>query len=169
MRKVRIDQLTPPGITVTRSRKRRGGSAPREPTPLRLAQAAPERTVANGERSVMAEDFVKSQRDESLPVARRRMSAVCVSMFILLVLTLPRLGRAPLWRTLEPEGVLVLDLMSFLGLVGGLFAAVYLSVRFRRILTLSPTVKVMGLVGAGGLIVHLGFSLLNLVIVLLAT
>lgn len=98
------------------------------------------------------------------------MAVVCVAMFVLLVLTLPRMGRAPLVRTWRWEGGrTVLDTISLLGLVGGAFAAVYLPVRFQRIVRLSPTVKVLGLVGSGGLIVHLGFSLLNMAIVLLLT
>jgi hypothetical protein len=91
-------------------------------------------------------------------------------MFVLLVLTLPRLGRAAVLRSWPWEGGdVLLDLLSLLGLVGGAFAAVYLPVRLRRILRLTPTTKVLGLVGGGGLIVHLGFSLLNFAMVWLAT
>ncbi len=118
----------------------------------------------------MLEDRTQSQNDGSRPPHKGWMSFVCLAMFTLFVLTLPRLGYAPLLRTWRwAGGELILDIMSLLGLIGGLVAAVYLPLRFRMIMMLPQAVKVAGLVGAGGLIVHLGFSLLNLVIVLLAT
>ncbi|MFP3936771.1 MAG: hypothetical protein ACLFVW_00425 [Phycisphaerae bacterium] len=118
----------------------------------------------------MNDEHQQAQHDSSSTPPGGSMSAVCVAMFVLLILTLPRLGRAAMLRTWQWDGgEVMLDVISFLGLLGGMFAAVYLPVRLQRILKLSPTVKVLGLVGAGGLIVHLGFSLLNLMMLFLMT
>jgi hypothetical protein len=118
----------------------------------------------------MGDVETRREPDEAQRPGGRRMAFVCVVMFVLLVLALPRLGRAAVLRTWAWQGGEVLvDLLSLLALVGGLFAAVYLPVRLQRILRLPPTPKVLGLVGGGGLIVHLGFSLLNFAMVWLAT
>ncbi|MGC9453664.1 MAG: hypothetical protein ACP5HU_02260 [Phycisphaerae bacterium] len=118
----------------------------------------------------MDEDRAAANRHKAPVVHSRLMALVCVCMFIVLILTLPRLGRAPVVRTWVWEGGdVAMDLLSILGMLGGVFAAVYLPIRFQRILRLPSTVKVLGLVGAGGLIVHLAFALLNLLLVFLAT
>ena len=104
------------------------------------------------------------QTDPKQPSIARRAGQNCIALFVLFVITLLAFGKAPLTRTAIDGGSGAdFNLISCLGLIGGVYALVFLILRFRMVLSLAATKKVLGLVGGFGLIVH---SLLALVVLL---
>ncbi len=87
----------------------------------------------------------------------KRTGQTALTLFVVFVILLPLgFGRTPLSRLPAPGGgyQIDFDLFSTVGVGMGLFALVWLLARFRTILRLPAARKVLGLVGAGGLILH---------------
>lgn len=87
--------------------------------------------------------------------AVRRAGIDSIALFVILLITLLSFGASPMvWAGDDTGGRASLNVLSCLGVVGGVYAIFFLLLRFRGILKLSAAKKTLGLIGAIGLILH---------------
>ena len=79
----------------------------------------------------------------------------CIVMFVVFLPVLFSFGQAFAGWTQGSSGrVTNFNVLSSVGIACGVYAAVFLPLRWRTIMTLSPVKKVLGLIGGFGLILH---------------
>ena len=85
----------------------------------------------------------------------KRTGQTCLTIFVVFLLSLLSFGKAPLGKTTDGAGFRInFNFISSLGVVMGIVAVLFLLVRFKRILRLPATRKVLGLTGCLGLAAH---------------
>ena len=101
--------------------------------------------------------------DKKEALKRKRAGQTCVTLLAVFCITLFSFGQSPLSSIIRNgQGKLRnvrFNMISCLGVAMGVFALIFLLFNVRRVLRLGPTMKVIGLVGAGGLIVHAALAL----------
>lgn len=84
-----------------------------------------------------------------------KVGQACIALFVVFVVALFAFGKAPLGVVAGKGGSSVnFDMLSSVGVLGGVFAVFFLPFRLPAILRLAPVKKVLGLIGGSGLIVH---------------
>ncbi|MDY6913749.1 MAG: hypothetical protein SVT52_04750 [Planctomycetota bacterium] len=79
----------------------------------------------------------------------------CIVMFVLFVVSLLSFGRCPaIWTKGDGGSSFNLNILSTIGVAGGLYALIFIPLRLRTILKLPTAKKVLGLTGGIGLIAH---------------
>ena len=90
-------------------------------------------------------DLLKTKR------ARRR----CVAIFVVFLIALLAFGKSPMAGNTGTDGTRVnFNVISCLGICGGIFAIIFLLTGWRRVLHLSKARATLGLIGGLGLIAH---------------
>ncbi len=105
------------------------------------------------------------QENKSEDKQAKRAGQTCITLFVVFVVSLLAFTRPPAESVTGDNGyMLQFDLLSSLGVAGGIGAAFFLLFQFRAIMRTQPTRKVLGLVGAVGLLVHTAVAILRLVL-----
>jgi len=103
----------------------------------------------------VAADFRKASKTA-------RVGQTCITLFVMFVISLLAFGKAPLARIVGTKGSrLNFDLISCLGVAGGALALIFLLTGFKKVLRLPTAKKVLGLIGAVGLIAHAALALFS--------